>query len=481
MNLSHLLYGACAACLTFAVDATEVDSKATENSDVESIEQLPAEGPKENVRMIKFVRDPKTKKYSCLHFYGDDNVQSFKSEEYDDVAGYLKRDFFHNYPNVHSVIFDGMTFDRSMVSLLEQSGLGNLKLKSVLFNDCKLQKTGESGLSLLLHNSDDLEGVKLGFSNSEEFPHKLLADISAKCKKLNLLCLSFGKLDATDASVVSDIIQKNGKFLRNFYLVVQQAERGILKSISDSLKQISDLNSLSISFGNIPCEDVSSFFGGLSAIKNLKIAKIDMDMGLYDTEGLYFAMESVSTFLKAQPNLEELDISGSNISDDGYAKIFQDVLSVTHKLKILKMDHVKITEKNVDELTKGMSNLPALTEVSFEGCKINDQIFGKAVTALETLPALKLLNLDDNAITTGLSGVVQKCSHLVNLSVRNNKLTANSALDIIKASFDKSRQTQIVINLMGNDIGDKKANLHNEYTKLVIQENDNKPKSFIIL
>lgn len=456
------------------------------------LEKLSAEGLPEEVETIKLSKG-EDGKYRCIFHYRNSTI--FEGAAVDNAAALVKLDSLSRYTKADGIVFDGITFDEGIISAFENCGMGMLPIKNIILLNCRNAHKYQAKLHPLFLKVKNLKSLIISLPTEELFPSELFASLvtDGKCKDLSLLCLSFNSISKEDADVVSSAIEHSDGHLKTLYLTVRKAEQGVLNKISEKLQSanaqkseneyagVKNLESLGVSFGDIPCEDVATFFDSLKSVQKLKTAKIDLDLGLFVNDGIYAVATSMAKFLQQQKHLEELDMSGSNLPPASYAKIFQDGLVDKDLLKVLKLDGVEnITSENVDILSQRLSGLPRLVLFSLAGCKMTQDTFGKLSGAISNLPSIQSLILDKNKISN-LGDIPSKCTNLINLSFVDNLVDGKGIVDAIKKSFDTGRKNQIILNFKGAPLDENQLKeVLNEYTKHLVSKPDKKPMAFCI-
>ena len=488
MKLSKLLCGICAiACVLYSANIIAADDSDDPKGHValdedvfrvDESEKLSAEGNADDVRTIKISRG-QDKKFTCTYHYEDKKI--FEKSGVDNVKQLITMDSYSRYKKVDGVIFENVTFDEELMSSLEASGIHLLNIKDLVLNNCKGVKNFEEKFLSLLAGCKSIKSLIISLADKEEFPSGLLDALKDKAKEVNLLCLSFPILTKSAAGSVAKIIENSADHLRTFYLTVRKTDKGILNAISEKMKSVQHVESFAVSFGDVPCENLSKFFDSLAAMKEIKTAKIDLDMNLFVKDGMFATATSLSVFLKNQAMLKELDLSGSNLSATCYSKIFQDGLTDKGHLKIIKLDGVtNITKDNVDKLAKAVTAADSIVEISLVGCKMPQDVFSTLRGAIEGKGSIQVLKLDDNKISD-IGGILSKCVNLINVSLQGNQIKEDGMKAMVKSSFEGARQTPAIVNVKDNKLeAASLRNIFNEYTKGMVAKPENPPVAFFI-
>lgn len=490
MKLSKLLCGICSiACAIYSADMKAVDNDDNDGAKghvaldedvfrVDESEKLSSEGNADDVRTIKISKG-QDNKFTCTYHYEDKKI--FEKPSVDSVEQLITMDSYSKYKKVDGVIFENVTFDEKMMSSLEASGIHLLNIKDIVLNNCKGVKNFEEKFVNLLTGCKNIKSLIISLADKEEFPSGLLEELSEKATEVNLLCLSFPVLTEDAALSVAQIIENSADHLRTLYLTVRKTDKGVLNVISEKIKSVEHVESFAVSFGDVPCESSSEFFDNLSEMKEVKTAKIDLDMNLFVKDGMFATATSLAAFLKNQAMLKELDLSGSNLSATCYSKIFQDGLTDKGHLKIIKLDGVtNITKENVDKLAKAIAASDSIVEISLVGCKMPQDVFATLRGSIEGKGSIQVLKLDDNKISD-IGGILSKCVNLINISLQGNQIKEEGMSAMIKSCFEGSRQTPAIVNVKDNKLeATSLRNVFNEYTKGMVAKPENPPAAFFI-
>lgn len=174
--------------------------------------------------------------------------------------------------------------------------------------------------------------------------------------------------------------------------------------------------------------------------------------------------DGVVDALRGRPELELLDLSGAQISDEGFARLAKSL----KRLRRLVIDHTPISRKGLQHL-RGFENLEKLrcyqlewddsgsrfddsVAISLVGMKSLKSITGdvdltdKGVTALAKLPSLETLGMAGRGVTDASMPSVAAMRSLSDLSLQHTRVT-DSGFGLLEGS-STIRRVQITGNRM---------------------------------
>lgn len=446
----------------------------------QSSTKLSEEAAAEDVRTIKYVQNLKTRTFEKTLEY-EDTTGYFTTQPTETLSQLLGMNSCTQYKNTESIVFENMNFSQNDIQALEVSGIYQLHIKDIIFNNCSGIYDNSEGLVRLLSGGKQLRSLALTLSDKElSFPQAFINGVKEKCSELNLLCFRVPSLTIDDAKNIAELLTKTNKHIKTLYMTIKKAEKGALSIISKALTEADQLESIAVSFGNIPCDDVKAFFEN-SSIKKLRTAKIDLDMNLYDNSGIFTAAGALSLFLSQQTNLTELDISGCNLSDASIEKIFKDGLINKPELKILKLNFIKNITKAAAEILAASIEPLKLNEFSAIGCDLSQETAGQIISALSKQQNLKMVNLDGNKITD-IGEIINNCHNMISLSLQSCKIEKDVILKNIENFPYDNRKHQLLLNIKNNELNQTSIReIFNAYTKHLVNKPDSLVKLYIIV
>ncbi|XP_077057613.1 NACHT, LRR and PYD domains-containing protein 12-like isoform X4 [Siphateles boraxobius] len=342
------------------------------------------------------------------------------------------------------------------------TGLKNIKckLKILRLSNCSVTEEGYKALASALRSNPshlielDLTGNDPGQSGVKKLNH-LLQDPDCQLKTLRFLSpaaeeacqyvnrvagknpllqrelnLSEHKLGDTRVNQIAALLQDKHCQLNTLTLYgcrITEEQSLILTSALKSNPSLRDL-------------DLSGNKLGDSGVKNLrdllmnpqfKLEKLQLRCCDMTDEGC----SDVTSALKSNPSLRELNLSGSKLGDSGVKNLSDLLMNPQFKLEKLHLYGCSITEKQSLILTSALKSNPSLRELDLSGSKLGDSGV-KNLSDLLMNPQFKLEKLQ-----------LYRCG-ITDVSSLTQSLTNSKALQFLKE-----------LNLRNNEIGDSKQRL----------------------
>ncbi|KAI8489431.1 hypothetical protein Bbelb_328740 [Branchiostoma belcheri] len=155
-----------------------------------------------------------------------------------------------------------------------------------------------------------------------------------------------------------------------------------LSDRGDFLPPLPNLEEIDLSDNDISDEAVPALAKGLGSCQNLK--KVNLS---------YNKLSGRGDFLPPLPNLEEIDLNHNAISDEAVPGLAEG-LGSCQNLKMIDLSYNKLSD--VRELIKAFINLPTLTRVVIDHNSIRDESLPTIAAWLKVSTAVERVDLDDN-------------------------------------------------------------------------------------
>ncbi|XP_072016963.1 NLR family CARD domain-containing protein 4-like [Amphiura filiformis] len=190
-----------------------------------------------------------------------------------------------------------------------------------------------------------------------------------------------------------------------------------VEEFSDVLQNMPNLEKLELSSTCLVPRDISFVAKGISCCTKLKSLDIS-DNNISD------ACSDLSRALQCLPNLSDLQLNRTKLSDIGIAAV-GNALSCLQDLKYISLSGNGITFKGIYSLSNVLPQLPEMLMLNVSSNPIGDLGVVALCASFEGMPLLECLGLDDCAISNAgalvLSLSIQYVANLRQLSVGQNE------------------------------------------------------------
>ena len=379
-------------------------------------------------------------------------------------------------PKIASIYFTSCNlFSRQFENIIELDNIFQISIINVTFNKHGLQ---QSKMFCISHNIQ-LQELDISDYDLQATDAKMISKILQKTSTLIRLNISKNNITDKAASDIAAAISFNTQ-LQELDISDNDFQTTGVKVISKALQGISTLTKLNISSNNITDKAAEDIAAAISC--NTLLQELDISENFFQATGAKIIskpLQSVSTLRKfnisknnitckaaediaaaisCNTQLQELDISGNNFETTG-AKIISKTLQDISTLTKLYISKNNITDKAVYDIATAISRNIQLQELDISDNKfqaIGARIISEALQGISTLKKLNICknNITDN-IAFNVEAVISSNTQLQELDISDNDFRATGVRIISEGLQRISTLTKLKIRK--NKITEKAA------------------------
>ncbi|XP_077057611.1 NACHT, LRR and PYD domains-containing protein 12-like isoform X2 [Siphateles boraxobius] len=391
------------------------------------------------------------------------------------------------------------------------------QLKTLRLNDCNLTDKSCSALAAVLESDTNLKELNMNNNNLQDSGVKLLCTglKNIKCK-LKILRLSNCSVTEEGYKALASALRSNPSHLIELDLTGNDPGQSGVKKLSDLL-QDPDCQLKTLRFLSPAAEEACQYVNRVAGKNPLLQRELNLsEHKLGDTRvnqiaallqdkhcqlntltlyGCRITEEQsliLTSALKSNPSLRDLDLSGNKLGDSGVKNLRDLLMNPQFKLEKLQLRCCDMTDEGCSDVTSALKSNPSLRELNLSGSKLGDSgvknlsdllmnpqfkleklhLYGCSITekqsliltsALKSNPSLRELDLSGSKL--GDSGVKNLSDLLMNPQFKLEKLQLYRCgitdVSSLTQSLTNSKALQFLkeLNLRNNEIGDSKQRL----------------------
>ena len=322
------------------------------------------------------------------------------------------------------------------------------RMTCALFDGCTFNNGGDKIILNGLSSINTLQVLFIDNTNVDETTAIALASVIENNSKLHLVKLFNCNLQK-NASIIATAL-KNISTVSALYLSQNKISGSVTDDLAIAIIVNCNMKTLYLSDNNLQHHGVV-IASALSQIKML------VELDLSNNSMTENVVDELSLAIENNKSLQVLRIGGNKLMTDGIIKICRSISSISN-LQILGINDNQITERAADAIAHAISSNTRLEQLHLDSNKLHTGI-SKIATALTAICSLKVLDLDDNeistAVTSKLAHAIMSNSSLEELRLRNNKLTTSGIITIAQALSNIS--TLKILDVYNNQITEDAA------------------------
>ena len=327
-------------------------------------------------------------------------------------------------------------------------------LKFLQLDDNEITTEAADGIAAVINNNPLLQTVALGNNKLETEGVIKIASALKNINSLKVLGLNNNCITDKAANAIADVIYSNTE-LEELYL---------------------NDNNLKSNGAEITCKS-------LMHIVTLKVLQLENNSIIEE------AADDIAAVIHHNPLLEILALGNNKLQSKGVSTLCCSLKKIQH-VKEFTIHGNSITEEVGDNIAEMVTSNYNLEKLWIKNNKLKSAGIIKISNALQHCSSLKLLQLDDNDITTeaadGIAAVINNNPLLQTVTLGNNQLETEGVIKI--TSVLKNINSLKVLGLNNNFITDKAANAiadviysNTELEKLYLNDNDLQSKGTKII
>ena len=324
-----------------------------------------------------------------------------------------------------------LTFNRisnESATALASIGMCNVYFDTLIFSGCAI---GDSGVESLLGVIDSI----------------VLTSKTVQCySDVHVLDISFNNISCHGAKAISSCLTN----LEELNISSNNIEAEGAKDIASCLSH-DRVYKLNISRNNISSSGAKAIANALKHLAEpFYLTKLDIS---YNNIG-YEGCKAISAALNHCNCLEELNISGNDIGEDGACVLASSVCNFAQCLHMLDVSSNNIGSNGVNAIANALEHCTHLEELSVHNT-IGDSSVCKFALCLHKLD-ISSNNIGSNGVNA-IANALEHCTHLEELSVSDNIIGDDGAC-IIASSLGHYAQSLHKLDISSNYIGSKGVN-----------------------
>ena len=301
-------------------------------------------------------------------------------------------------------------------SLMTFMSNSSMEWKTLELRRCKITDVGMNVLEqFILERMSTLECIDL--SGNELSPWGLYCDIIRNCC-CDSLTLGGDYGLKKYVNEITKCLQDNTKFQ---LLKLKNITKEGLKPIFD----VKTLQKLDLSNNALSVDGAAAISDGLKSINSLQELKISSNE--ITSEGA----KKIGEAIQVNTTLQILDIKGNRISDDGAATI-SDALKTNNTLLELNISQNSITDKGTQEIAKAIQINPSLQNINISKNHISCEGLLYFMETVNNSQILQVINITHNNVTRSGSTNIKQCienlRHRIQITASWNKINSSGSL-----------------------------------------------------
>ena len=395
--------------------------------------------------------------------------------------------------------------DRRIIDISRALKANNtLKIFDISYNE--VSDDGAVNISECLKSNNTLQELNMSHNKVSNNGIINIGKALQMNTKLQILNISYNHISDNGAVAISECL-KNNNTLQELNMSHNKVSDNGIVDIGKALQRNKALQILDISHNNLSDNVVFSFSNYLqeeSALDQLRISQNDIIVNL-SSNITSLSISSIKRFgnseaipvfklLRHYINIQILDISHNNISDDGAVAI-SDCLENNDTVQKLDMSHNKISDNGISRISKALQINTKLqmfnisyNNISYDGAVAiseylknnntlqelymsNNKVSNKGIInigkALEMNTRLQMINISYNEISDDGAVAISEClsnnNTLRELNMSHNKVSDNGIINIVKAL--QINTTLQILDISHNNLSDNGVLILSQYLK----------------
>ena len=316
-------------------------------------------------------------------------------------------------------------------------------LKEISITNNNLSTNVSDRLATALQSNDSLIRLNLADNNLKASAIIILQCVSMIISQLHLLNLE-GNYMPKEAGEALESVILNNPDLEILILKNNNLGDGALK-VARALKSLTSLKTLDLGNNNLPgniMNELSRIFISNKCLKRLSLCNNNLK------SSILCVLKSLSSVSK----LEYLDIQGNQITAEA-GELLSSVIQKNTVINTLLLGNNNIG-KGMMQIAKALQQITSLKVLDLGKSNIHKETCNELALAIDSNRHLENLSLQDNALCSSVTTVLQrlsKLSSLETLDLQGNQLNENTAE--LLASVISNNNVLKSLNLCNNSIG----------------------------
>ena len=336
-------------------------------------------------------------------------------------------------------------------------------IKNLTLTNCNLQFVGlMTIINTLIRNNVCLQLFNLGGNKIENEVASEIAIMLSNSTKIQQLDVSNCHLQTEGAIKIAKALQKFSSLK-----VYNMSHNSIGDKAADSIAAVLSCNNklqqFKLNNNNLQTNSTSKIIG---ALHRLSLKVFSMGCNKIDSG----AAEDVAVLLSHSTNLQELDLSNSDLQSEGTLKIANALLKIS-SLRVFNIEKCNINNEAADIIAVVFSCNGKLQQVNLNSCNLQPEGSIKIVKGLQKTVHLRVFNIGSNIVgdevANDIAAILLHNSQLQQLDLSHGNFQTTSVMKFAKSMWKTSSLR--IFRISGNNIGKEAAS----EVAAVLSHNDN--------